>query len=91
MFVLRVYGLSAAQLTGNLNLKEKAHQSPLSAFCARAKNKARQRGGSHTQPVTMPAGACLAPSCTRDVGEVGREEHGLATTEFISLPSPPLR
>lgn len=32
LFVLRVYGLSAAQLTGNLKLKEAAHQWPLSAF-----------------------------------------------------------
>lgn len=54
LFVLRVYGLSVAQLTGNLNLKEKAHQSPLSASCVRTESEARHRGGSYTQSIAMP-------------------------------------
>lgn len=73
MFVLRVYGLSAAQLTGNLKLKEKAHQSPLSAFCARTQNKARQQGGLHSQAIATPARVCLVCNAPGMQGTEGGE------------------
>lgn len=68
LFVLRVYGLSAAQLTGNLNLKEAAHQSPLSASCAHTRDRARQRGSSHTQPIPEHAVLWDAPGMQRKEG-----------------------
>lgn len=53
LFVLRVYGLSAAQLTGNLNLEEKKHINrhyPPSGQALRIK---QARGGSCTQPTAV--------------------------------------
>lgn len=81
LFVLCVYGLSAAQLTGNLNLKEAAHQLPSSAFCAHTPDKGRH-------------GAALTPSpwsCSGGhQGCRGRREgeKGSPTTELTSLLSP---
>lgn len=81
LFVLRVYGLSAAQLTGNLKLKEAAHQWPLSAFWAHTPDKARQRGSWHSQPMEVPAVLWGAPGMQR--------EEGLETMNSPALSSPP--
>lgn len=87
LFVLCVYGLSAAQLTGNLNLKEAEHQSPFSAFCAHTPDRARQGAAPH--PTHGGASQAMPSSGVhRDVGKGGKDEHGLLSTEFTSFLSP---
>lgn len=84
LFVLRVYGLSAAQLTGNLNLKEAEHQSPFSASCAHTPDRARQRGSSTPDPRRCQLGHAVLWGAP---GMQGKE--GGKSMDSSALSSPP--
>lgn len=84
MFALCVYGLSVAQLTGNLNPEEKAHPSLSSHFCCtHQRDKAKQGPGPGVRNAiswAMP----LPPPRAQGPARAGLQDDHLVTIKFLS-------